>query len=351
MRETRDARTSLIAIILVRNQPWCFQRYPESRCVLARPLKLIDYNTLAACLFSPLVDFSLCPSLFAFLSPADTLPTRAISSVFPPYPFCPPPSRALTGSFTYHGFHAGSHPESGYDSVVLSRFSLREYRPTAFSLSLSRSHILDRSLRWYSASPLTPCPTPPSHPLPLAAPSSIYRARKFRTPQTRGSSRISRVRISPFLAFSLRPYPPSLLPSLTSLLSSLASFGVSRNPLDIYVYSRAFRFNSFRRTRISPPPPPSPPLSPSSLCSLWFRESTFERSVSLSPLYLFLPGSRQTRSPRSFCPVPFHHRCRAAVLPPSPGRPSVLSAAVRPSVSRGSRAPPPSHLQIGRAHV
>lgn len=39
----------------------------------------------------------------------------------------------------------------------------------------------------------------------------------------------------------------------------------------------------------------------------------FERSVSLSLLYLFLPGSRHTRFPRSFCPVPFHHRCRTVV--------------------------------------
>lgn len=159
-------------------------------------------------------------SLFAFLSSADTLPTRAISSAFPPYPFCPPPSRALTGSFTYHGFHAGSHPESGYDSVVLSRFSLRENRPTAFSLAPT----LDRSLLWYSASPLTPCPTPPSHPLPLAAPASIYRARKSRTPQTRGSSRISRVRISPCRAFLPRFFPPSLLSFPSSVPGLLSGF-------------------------------------------------------------------------------------------------------------------------------
>lgn len=244
----------------------------------------------------------------------------------PPYPFCPPPSRALTGSFTYHGFHAGSHPESGYDSVVLSRFSL--WGP--FLLLLFRSLVLDRSLRWCSASPLTPSPPLPRTLFPLTAPSSIYREEVSHTTDSRQFSHLESQN------FSLPRLPSSLFPSVsTSLspfisglpLSSLASFGVSRTPRYIRVYSRTFRFNSFRRTRIFPSPPPSPfppLLSPSSFCSLWFRESTFERSVSLSPLYLFLPGSRHTRSPRSFCPVPFHHRCRAAVpsLTPFVARPS-----------------------------
>lgn len=322
---TDVTRTLLIAIILVRNQPWCSQRYPESRCVLARPLNSL-ITTHSRLPYSLPSSISLSLSLF----PADTLLTWAISSVLPPpYPFCPPPSRALTGSFTYHGFHAGSHPESGYDSVVLSRFSLRG----PFLLLLSRSLVLDRSLRWCSASPLTPSPPlprtlfPPYRTVVYISRGSFAHHRLAAVLASRESEFLPAA--PPFLAFSLRLYlplsfhlwPPSVLSGFLRRLSY---------PPDIYVYSRTFRFNSFRRTRIFPSPPPSPfppLLSPSSFCSLWFRESTFERSVSLSPLYLFLPGSRHTRSPRSFCPVPFHHRCRAAV-------PSLTPFAARPSSPR-----------------
>lgn len=222
------------------------------------PSKLIDYNTLAASLFSPFVNLSFSLSLtHSFSFPlSDTLPTRAISSVFLPlYPFYPSLSHTLTGSFTYHGFHAGSHPESGYDSVVLSRFSLR--RP--FHFLLSCSSILDRSLRWCSASLLTPSPFLPRTLFPSCRTVIyIYREEVSHTTDSRQFSHLESQN------FSLPCLPSSLFLSVSTSfspfvpglpLSSLASFSVSHTS-DIYVYSRAFRFNSYHRTHISPSPFP-----------------------------------------------------------------------------------------------
>lgn len=277
------------------------------------------------------------------------LPTRTISSVLPPRTLSIPRPHAFSrGVLHTMGFMLA--PIQSRVTIPLFRpASPFEGRSSSFSLALSFSSLVLRI-------PFNSPSTPPSHPFPPLPHRHLYIARKFRTPQTRGSSRISRVRISPYraslpcffppslpLPLSFRPWHPSVLSGFLQRLSYP----------DIYVYSRAFRFNSFRCTRISPPPPSSPPpprpLSPSSFCSLWFRESTFERSVSLSPLYLFLPGSRHTRSPRSFCPVPFHHRCRAAV-------PSLTPFVARPSSPRlfallYRAAPPHSSTSLTPAPV
>lgn len=222
-----------------------------------------------------------------------------------------------------------------------------EDRSTSFSLAPPFSSVLHI--------PFNSLSTPPSHPFPL--PHHLYIARKFRTPQTRGSSRISRESeflpaAPPFLAFSLRPFfPPSFRlwhPSALSGFLRRLSY-----PPDIYL--RVFPCISFQlvpsHTHLVSPSfsfsSSSSSFSPSSFCSLWFRESTFERSVSLSPLYLFLSSSRHTRSSRSFCSVPFHHRCRVVVpsLTPFVARPSsprlfaLLYRAALPPVL----TPPPPH--------
>lgn len=82
------------------------------------------------------------------------LPARGYLERAPP-PL--PPARALT-SFTYHGFHAGSHPESGYDSVV---------RPA--SASGPRSHPLFLPSSSFSVAPRRSAPffSPSGTPHPL----------------------------------------------------------------------------------------------------------------------------------------------------------------------------------------
>lgn len=164
----------------------CSRRYPNHATFSPALNSLI--TTLAASLFSP----------FADLSPFDAILARATSNAFPLFPFSSL-SCALTGSFTYHGFHAGSHPESGYDSVVRPALFLSRSLSFLFALSF------DRSLCW--------CLHIPFDSLPRTLPPyrRLYIVRKFRTPQTRGSSRISRVRIS------LSPLLYSLAASLRSL--------------------------------------------------------------------------------------------------------------------------------------
>ena len=69
---TDVTRTLLIAIILVRNQP-CSQRYPESRCVLARPLNSLITTHSRLPYFLPssislFLSLSLIHSLFLSLT-------------------------------------------------------------------------------------------------------------------------------------------------------------------------------------------------------------------------------------------------------------------------------------------
>lgn len=268
----------------------------ESRCTLARLNSLITTHSR--------ISYSL---LSLSLSLLHRHATRAgYLECAPPDPFLPRIS-TLTGSFTYHGFHAGFHPESGYDSVVRPA---PPFGPFPF--------LLYRSLSLFT-SPLTPR-------FPLARTllphHRLYIARKFRTPQTRGSSRISRVRISPsgtplshFFSLPLS----SLSASSHSLSFSLSSSSFFRRLSCPWIYTCIFPCISFLLV------PPLFGAHASPLLLLFFLslapsilpplicKSTFERSISLLPPYLFLPGSRHTRFPRSFCPVSFHHRCRAAV--------------------------------------
>lgn len=105
------------------------------------------------------------------------------------------------------------------------------------SFSLARSLVLNRSLRWCSASPLTPSPPLPRTLSPFAAPSSIYREEVSHTTDSRQFSHLESQNFSlPRLPSSLFPsVPTSLSPFISGLpLSSLASFGVSRTPPPIY---------------------------------------------------------------------------------------------------------------------
>lgn len=137
---------------------------------------------------------------------------------------------------------------------IQSRVTIPSFVLLSFSLFLSRSLSLVRSfVRPFSLLvPPHPLRLTPAH--PPALPSPIYREEVSHTTDSRQFSHLESQN------FSL---PSSSLPRCIPPFS-LASFGVSRTP-DIYVYSCAFRFHSFRRcTRISHPP--HPPL-PSSSCS------------------------------------------------------------------------------------
>lgn len=315
-----------------------FSKVPQITLRSRPPSKLIDYNTLAASLFS-------LPSSVS----------RSISLSFPltRYPRGLSRARSLR-TLSVPRPHTRSHGEFYIPWVscwLPSRVGLR-FRCSVPLLPLGAVPLASLSLshsRSFSSSVLRiPFNSLPPRPRTLSPCRTVVYISRGSFAHHRLAAVLAS-RESEFLparASLPRFFPPSLRPSLSHSLCPLSGFLRRLSyPPDIYVYSRAFRFNSFRRTRISPPSP----LFPSSFCSLRFRESTFERSVSLSPLYLFLPDSRHTRSPRSFCPVPFHHRCRAAVpslapFVPPPAR--LLTAAVRPSVSRGSPSSPPSHLPL-----
>lgn len=192
-RSESERRTSLIALFPRYETNRVFsRRYPNHAAFSPALNSLI--TTLAASLFSPFID----------LAPSDAILARATSNAFP---F---PSRALMGSFTYHGFHAGSHPESGYDSVV------RPALPSDCVFLLSRSLSLSLVRPFSSLVPPHPLRLAPPH--PPAAPSPIYREEVSHTTDSRQFSHLESQN------FSLLPLsPPSPHPStLSGLLRRLS---------------------------------------------------------------------------------------------------------------------------------
>lgn len=200
------------------------------------------------------------------------------------------------------------------------------------------------------------------HPHPSAAPSSIYREEVSHTTDSRQFSHLESQNFSlRYPSFSLF-LPSSVLPlcafsrslsfslSFSSFLQRLSYSWIYLYISSIYiytrVYSRAFRFYSFRRYSVHTHLPSSFSSSSRSLppfCPLSFCESTFERSISLLPPYLFLPGSRHTRFssfflPRSVSP-PVPSGCTLShplASPPSPL--ALLYRAIPPSLTSAHAA-------------
>lgn len=271
-------------------------------------------------------------SLSFSLSPADTLPTRAISSVLPPLvPFLSPALTRSHGEFYIPRVSCWLPSRVGLRFRCSVPFLPSRAAPLPFpSLSHSRPfsslvlRIPFNSLSTPSLAPFPPCRTV------YISRGSFAHHRLEAVLASRESEFLPAA--PPFLAFSLRPFRP-FVPSIP--LSFLVSFGVSRTS-DIYVYSRAFRFHSFRRTRISPPSPPPLLLS----LPLPSAPSDSARARSRGPFpsltSLSLPPRQPAHSffsfflPRSVSPP------GGCALPHPVRRPPVLSAAVRPSVSRGS---------------
>lgn len=202
------------------------------------------------------------------------------------------------------------------------------------SFSLARSLVLNRSLRWCSASPLTPSPPLPRTLSSFAAPSSIYREEVSHTTDSRQFSHLESQNFSlPRLPSSLFPsVPTSLSPFISGLpLSSLASFGVSRTPPR---YIRVFPCISFQLVS-----------SHTHLLSFSFSFSTFSFS-----LFLLLPlvpreHVREVRFPLASLSLPPRQPVHSfssfflprSVSPPVPGG-YTLPHPVR-------RASPPSSLR------
>jgi len=310
----------------------CSQRYLNHAALSPALNSLI--TTHSASLFSPAADFlspllSLSLSLSLFLSNRRATHAGYLGRASP-VPFPIPHPRALTGSFTYHGFHAGSYPESGYDSVVrpASPFGL-------FSFFSSRSLVRTFSLSALRI-PFDSPPPPARSPHPATAPSPIYREEVSHTTDSRQFSHLESQNFSPPSSPLSRFFPPFPLSTLRRPTPSPASLGVSRTPPRYIRISRAFRFHSFRQcTRISllffpPGRSTSRPSDPS--------RSTRARSRGTFSSRLPISSSQATgtRSPRSFCTVPFHHRCRAAGAfrrPPSRSLATIPVLAVALSVS------------------
>lgn len=295
-----------------------FSKVPRITLRSRPPSKLIDYNTLAASLFS-------LPSSVS----------RSISLSFPltRYPRGLSRARSLR-TLSVPRPHTRSHGEFYIPWVscwLPSRVGLR-FRcsvpllplgavPLA-SLSLSHSRSFSSLVLRIPFNSLPPRPRTlsPCRTVVYISRGSFAHHRLAAVLASRESEFLPAA--PPFLAFSLRPCVP------LSLSLSLASFGVSRTP-PIYTCIPVHFVSTRSVAHASPLLLPFFPLlsAPSGSARARSR-GPFPSRLSISSS----PDSRHTRSPRSFCPVPFHHRCRAAV--PSLA-PFVVPPPARPSPHRG----------------
>lgn len=205
--------------------------------------------------------------------------------------------------------------------------------PSLFSfILLSRALSLDCSLRRVLRIPFDSltAPRPPSVPATVAYISrgSFAHHRLVAVLASRESEFLPPHPL--FLAFSLPPAVPPFLPS-----SHPAPFRPAWLPsasLVPSIYIRVFPCISFLlvpSVHTHLPCPFSPPSSASCRSFSLVLSAAGARSRGSFPSLRFAISFSQaagTRFPRSFCPVPFHHRCRAVV--PS------LNPPIRPSVSR-----------------